>query len=131
MLRQSMTANCHPERKYEAKGLCARCYQRAYASGDKKRDRTLRYRYGITLVDYQRLYEQQQGRCALCNQSEYEADWRRLAVDHDHNTGRVRGLLCIRCNSHVAWLEAYPTFMERLTVYRSTGDTGFVGLEVI
>lgn len=51
--------------------------------------------YGITADEYDRLYRLQGGRCAICrNQSRTI----RFAVDHDHQTGDVRGLLCKRCN---------------------------------
>ncbi len=51
--------------------------------------------YGLTLEDYERLFDLQGGRCAIC---ECQPRTRRLAVDHDHVTGEVRGLLCTRCN---------------------------------
>lgn len=59
--------------------------------------------YKITLEDYQELFEVQGGVCAICHHSETNLDpksglTRYLAVDHDHKTGRVRGLLCRRCN---------------------------------
>lgn len=51
--------------------------------------------YGIDAEEYQRLHKLQGGRCAICrNQSRTI----RFAVDHDHKTGEVRGLLCKRCN---------------------------------
>ena len=62
-------------------------YQRAYM---------LKARYGITVEEYERLLEQQGFSCAMC--SERCATGKRLAVDHDHTTGAVRGLLCHACN---------------------------------
>lgn len=57
----------------------------------------LKRTYGISLVDYLKLFAKQKGCCALCrrHQSEFK---RRLCVDHDHKTKRVRGLLCPGCN---------------------------------
>lgn len=52
-------------------------------------------KYGITEERYQELFKQQNGRCAICRN---KPRTQRLAVDHDHKTGEVRGLLCKRCN---------------------------------
>ncbi len=56
-------------------------------------DRARRYAklYGITLEQYDRMFKRQAGKCALCRRPPGRT---RLAVDHDHKTGRVRGLLC-------------------------------------
>lgn len=51
--------------------------------------------YGLEAGDYERLLEAQGGRCAICRARPKS---KRLAVDHDHKTGAVRGLLCSRCN---------------------------------
>lgn len=51
--------------------------------------------YGITLGQYDRLMEAQEGSCAICGARPRS---QRLAVDHDHRSGMVRGLLCKRCN---------------------------------
>jgi hypothetical protein len=59
--------------------------------------------YGITSDDYATLLEAQEGRCAICGARPKS---KRLAVDHDHKTGAVRGLLCSRCNHELmgaAW----------------------------
>ncbi len=59
---------------------------------------------GVTDADYERLLSEQDGHCALCPT---KPKTRRLHVDHDHATGRVRGLLCYRCNralpNYVTW----------------------------
>lgn len=52
-------------------------------------------KYGITREEYFALKEAQHGCCAICGR---EPKTRRLAVDHDHATGKVRGLLCAACN---------------------------------
>lgn len=51
--------------------------------------------YGLTPAQYDELLRRQGGRCAICRQKPRS---KRLAVDHDHGTGAVRGLLCSRCN---------------------------------
>lgn len=52
--------------------------------------------YGITPEDFNMMHENQKGLCAICNKPELVKA--NLAVDHDHNTGKVRGLLCSTCN---------------------------------
>lgn len=71
--------------------------RRRYASSPKKWARHLRNRYGITPETYQALLERQAGRCAICSIAHGDGE-ETLCVDHDHLTGRVRGLLCAKCN---------------------------------
>lgn len=59
--------------------------------------RSLKRKYGITVEDYNDLLEHQRGGCAICFQDN-ASGWR-LAVDHNHDTGEVRGLLCRSCNT--------------------------------
>lgn len=59
-------------------------------------------RYGLSPAEYQRLCRQQRNRCAICERRETRKGptgrVRPLSVDHDHGTGKVRGLLCNDCN---------------------------------
>lgn len=63
----------------------------------QRRILTLKHDFDITLEQYNYMYIKQNGCCAICNkpQSSFK---HALAVDHDHKTGKVRGLLCINCN---------------------------------
>ncbi len=65
-----------------------------------KRDKYLRLTYDITEVEYKAMLKTQRYRCGACSrhQSEFKT---RLAVDHDHRTGIIRGLLCYHCNRWV------------------------------
>ncbi|MDP9144335.1 MAG: endonuclease domain-containing protein [Actinomycetota bacterium] len=60
-----------------------------------KREKHLSSRYGITAEQYERLLHNQSGRCAICRNLPRT---QLLAVDHNHKTGEVRGLLCRICN---------------------------------
>ena len=51
--------------------------------------------YGITLAEFEILLKKQNGGCALCGRKQQKY---RLAVDHDHKTRKVRGILCNHCN---------------------------------
>jgi hypothetical protein len=60
----------------------------------------LQRNYGITLEEYNRMLKQQRGRCAVCSSKKTNHRTRtRFFVDHDHQTGKVRGLLCHKCNT--------------------------------
>jgi hypothetical protein len=61
-----------------------------------KRDLTARLRrsYGLPLARYKQMFKEQNLRCAICKRN-----GQKLNVDHDHVTGKVRGLLCLRCNT--------------------------------
>jgi len=62
------------------------------------RKNALKRRYGITPEQYDLMLERQGGGCAICGR--LPKPGRRLAVDHDHATKRVRGLLCFQCNKY-------------------------------
>jgi hypothetical protein len=70
-------------------------------STEQRRLHRLRRR-GLTLEGYADLLQAQDGRCAICREP---SRGRRLAVDHDHITGRVRGLLCTRCNMGLGFFQ--------------------------
>lgn len=61
------------------------------------RKKWYRVKYGITIEEYNRLFEEQKGCCSICGTHQTELA-KGLAVDHCHNTSKVRGLLCIHCN---------------------------------
>ena len=58
----------------------------------------LKKAYGITLEQYDQMAEAQGHKCAICESTEPKSHGARFAVDHDHKTGKVRGLLCGPCN---------------------------------
>lgn len=64
---------------------------------DADKDRKLRKAYGITLQEYNEILESQGGVCAICGGTE-SAKGRMMAVDHCHETGTIRGILCSHCN---------------------------------
>ena len=64
--------------------------------------------------EYADMLANQEGSCAICRE---QCDTgRRLAVDHEHSSGRIRGLLCFRCNTSLARYEEYaPQFAQYLS----------------
>jgi hypothetical protein len=83
-----------------------RAYERAYyrANSQKHMARTsadrLKREFGITLVCYLAMTHLQDGKCAVCRKTPGQTSkpGMRLVVDHSHDTGKIRGLLCYNCN---------------------------------
>ncbi len=73
-----------------------------YKVASLNRKSYLKKTYSLTLEQYDKMFEIQGGVCAICNQPE---TWRRLSVDHNHQTGKVRGLLCSKCNTDLGIFE--------------------------
>jgi hypothetical protein len=76
--------------------LCISKCGRKPRSKQKKFETNLKYRFNLTLEQYDKMYDAQDGVCKICKG--VNKDGRRLAVDHDHKTGKIRGLLCVKCN---------------------------------
>lgn len=95
---------------------CARTVKREAYSSDPRvyKDRMLRCKYGIGLDFYERLLTIQDGRCAICGDTE---DGRALAVDHDHVTGTVRELLCANCNNGLGRFRDDPERLKAAVHY--------------
>lgn len=74
----------------------------------------LRKNYGITPAYYEEMLVSQGGKCAICLGVNPK---RRLAVDHCHATGKVRSLLCLRCNGIIGFLEDSPTRLRAAMAY--------------
>lgn len=88
---------------------------------DGKRNYHLQKNYGISLEEYDEMWDTQEGICASCGELETAKNpigaIRRLSVDHDHKTGKVRGLLCSRCNQALGLLKDSPKRILGLLTY--------------
>lgn len=73
--------------------------------------RNIALRYGITLEQKKEMYEKQSGLCILCRERDAKC------IDHDHLTGRVRGLLCVSCNTALNRIESVQGWAERAHEY--------------
>lgn len=93
--------------------------RRKYAESAEVRDQ-VRFNhklktYGITREQYEAMLTEQGGLCAICRQ--VPTNSKGFAVDHDHDTGKVRGLLCGTCNSGIAHLQDNPQLLEEAAAY--------------
>jgi len=82
---------------------------------DTQRNWRFRREYKINLATYEILLLKQEGKCAICQKS-WQEFTREFAVDHDHVTGKIRGLLCFLCNTKLAVLES-SEFMDAARRY--------------
>ena len=90
----------------------------------KQRNAYLLKKYGITLKQYNAKLKEQGGKCAICKKPAKQFS-RSLATDHNHKSGRVRGLLCFYCNKFRvgrATLESAKLVYEYLLKYEGGQD---------
>lgn len=79
----------------------------------------LKNAYGLTLGQYNKMLEGQNHSCAICGAKEGNARCKHLFVDHDHKTGKIRGLLCGPCNSAIGLLREKPLLLDNIKNYLS------------
>ena len=88
--------------------LCKECKNRhgrnSPVTKETARKAQYKFRYGISIEEYDDIYITQQGACAICFTHASELKYR-LHIDHCHETGKVRGLLCKRCNLAIGFLD--------------------------
>lgn len=92
---------------------------------DKARASRLKRIYGITLEQYDELLLRQDHKCPACLRHESEFPIR-LAVDHDHKTGEVRGLLCNYCNHRIVGRHRDAELLRRVADYLDLGTGWFI-----
>lgn len=132
--RTKSFAKCHPDRLLTAHGLCKQCYYKEY---NNKPEYQLKYRltakksamkrqFGITYEQWVKMYELQEGRCAICKLELAESNEQNAkistCVDHDHSTGRVRGLVCSICNTGRVGRNTVDTAKDVLAYLESEFD---------
>jgi Autographiviridae endonuclease VII len=74
-------------------------------------------RYGITEEDYRRMMERQNSSCAICHMVFGNGRFDKPRIDHCHETGRVRGLLCNGCNLSIGYFTADPSMLLSASLY--------------
>lgn len=116
---KSCTKDC-AQNSYENNKEVVKSRQKKKYCSVKRRERTLMENYGMTPSDYDEMYQQQQGACKIC-----EKNFDQLCVDHCHNTGKVRGLLCQKCNKAIGLLGDNLNYLSNAITYiaEHAGDT--------
>ena len=83
---------------------------------ERTKNNDLKRLYGITLDEHTQMYEEQNGVCAVCEKPG-DGKWKKLCVDHDHKTGKVRQLLCRNCNMILGQVDDSINHLGKLTAY--------------
>lgn len=103
-----------------------KCQEKYTYSTPRQREVQLKREYGLTMQEYNALLEKQSGLCALCKSAETTVrktgSKAALSVDHDHNTGKVRGLLCTPCNRGIGFLRDSIDLLEAAVVYLKVSE---------
>lgn len=113
---KSVCKTCTNKKQQEKRKLTKRVLS---ITKEQRRTSKLKHRFDLTPEQYQILYEEQKGCCAICgkHQSKLTKLKQNLCVDHDHKTGIIRGLLCIRCNTGLGYYEPmHKQFKEYLQI---------------
>lgn len=115
--------NTYPSLRKSKHHVCKPCHVKlSYKWKNRNKEKELRIdrrhrlfkKYGLTLEEYEYLFNKQLGSCALCFK---EHPRRALSVDHDHKTGQIRGLLCDRCNLAIGLLGDDEKIVQNLAWY--------------
>ena len=111
---------------------CAKCrrFRCEPNNPETKKNTALMAKYGISLNQYREMFKQQSGVCAICKNPETRklnsGKIKSLSVDHCHETGKVRGLLCTDCNSGIGYFKESPWRLKCAAGYCFFG--GYDGL---
>lgn len=89
---------------------------------DKWKSVHLKRNFNMSLTEFQKILTDQNHLCAICKNPESIIDKRNnvkrsLSVDHDHNTGKIRGLLCTNCNQGIGKLKDDPNILREAANY--------------
>jgi hypothetical protein len=83
----------------------------------RERESALRTKYGFGQSVFDAMFAAQQGKCAICQQPPTRGRGKRFHVDHDHQTGKIRGLLCSVCNVSLGGFGDDPNILRRAIGY--------------
>ncbi len=72
--------------------------------------------FGISLSQYNKLFESQEGKCKICGISSKDLSYT-LCVDHNHKTNQIRGLLCKACNLGIGYFRENSNSLEQAIIY--------------
>jgi len=81
-----------------------------------KKAKCLWQTYKITLKQFELMWNNQQGRCAICEIDLLTLPQKQVHVDHDHESNQVRGVLCAKCNNGLGFIER-PGFLKKAMTY--------------
>lgn len=103
--RASYKRNAHNRRKYSRNFY--------WKNKQKELDRIRFKKYGITGEEFRLIVKKQNGKCPICKRK----DNKNLSIDHDHFTGKLRGVICNRCNMALGNVQDSPKILKALINY--------------
>jgi hypothetical protein len=117
-MKTKFCRNCDKEQtidNFDKRGGKENGYRSHCKSCNHKKNTILqtRKKYGLTLNQYRMLFEMQNHKCAICGQQQEQT----LSVDHDHRTGKVRELLCIKCNTIIGFADDNVEILQKAIEY--------------
>lgn len=140
MSKPARFADCHPDKKHKAKGLCAPCYEKTKVRTPEQKARHkemakrrlhetqnkytyvnhIKKAYGLTRQEYEYMLLSQQNTCAICVNNFKNCV---SNIDHCHKTGKIRGILCNNCNLFLGKFKDDPILVLKSLYYllRSNG----------
>ena len=80
-----------------------------------RRDYDWQYKYGLSPEQYLELHRKQEGKCAICGKMLPDSEY--LCVDHEKETGKIRGLLCKECNKGLGMFKDNPKNLQKAAEY--------------
>ena len=122
------------DRKSGHKTICKTCIRAMPQTAEKKeymrkysKKYFLKTRYNMTEEDYSEMLTTQNHKCAICGIDESELPNKRLYIDHCHNTGEVRELLCHNCNVALGLVKESVSTLTQAIAYLYKHDSSKVG----
>lgn len=109
--------------------LLGKAYRCKVCDNNIRRNNHIKKKFNISADAYEDLLNKQNGVCAICNL--HDASGQRLAVDHEHETGRIRGLLCFSCNVGLGKFREDIAILSKAINYISRSITSNETSEVV
>jgi hypothetical protein len=113
--RKAQMAETHKRYRGNNKEHLKGYLQNWHGCNDSKRKEYSLKQYGLTLADYDEMNAEQDGVCAICGSECVRR--KELCVDHDHETGEVRDLLCMKCNLGIGQFNDDPDLLKKAVRY--------------
>lgn len=77
----------------------------------------IKKKYGISKEQYEQLLQKQNNKCSICGVEHIDSHRKRLFIDHNHETGKIRGLLCQPCNTGLGHFKDNPVLLKKAVQY--------------
>jgi len=113
--------SCGSTLKYTKNAGCVRCLLDRAKNAEYQRGIQLRTKFGITKVEYDLLLSKQHNKCAICGMY-WDKNQKQFSVDHNHQTGKIRGILCMACNLGIGQFKENLELLKLACKYLENSD---------